>query len=114
MRWFFIVGGVLALVAGIVAFAHPQSTLRVLALVTGWFLLVAGVIDFIGSLMNRDRDLWWLGLISGIVMFGLGAWAVQSTSQSIIVLLAIIGVYCLMRGIRDIVRAFQLRKLRAA
>ena len=73
MRWWFVVGGVLALIAGIIAFVHPYDTLKVLGLILGWFLLVTGIIDFIVSLTNRDRDLWWLGLVTGIVMFGLGA-----------------------------------------
>ena len=114
LKWWLIIGGSVALIAGIIAFTHPYSTLRVLGLLTGWFLLVAGVFDFVSSLMHRERDLWWLGLVVGIVLFGLGAWAVQSSQQSVIVLLTIVGVYCLMRGIRDIIRGVELRRLKKA
>lgn len=112
MRWWFIVGGLLAVIAGIIAFIHPDSTLRVLGLIIGWFLLIAGILDVIVALTNRDRDLWWIGLIAGLVMFGLGAWAVNSQEHSIAIILTIVGVYCLIRGVGDIIASFQMRKMK--
>jgi uncharacterized membrane protein HdeD (DUF308 family) len=112
MRWWFVAGGVLGLIAGIVAFAYPGETLKVLGLILGWFLLVTGILDVIVALTNRDRDLWWLGLLTGIVMFGLGAWAVREDERSVILLVTIVGVFCLFRGIAMIVDAFRLRTLK--
>mgnify|MGYP000067661403 CR=1 FL=1 len=109
LRWFWVVGGILALVAGVVAFVYPGETLRVLALVIGWFLLVAGVLDIVNSLVNRHVDGWWLGLAQGIVMLGLGAWAAGEDDRSVILLVTIVGVFCLLRGINDIVVAFRLK-----
>jgi uncharacterized membrane protein HdeD (DUF308 family) len=109
LRWFWIVGGILALAAGVVAFVYPGETLRVLALVVGWFLLVAGILDVISSLSARHVEGWWLGFAQGIVMVGLGAWAAGEDDRSVILLVTIVGVFCLMRGINDIVVAFRLR-----
>lgn len=109
LRWFWIVGGILALAAGVVAFVYPGETLRVLALVIGWFLLVAGILDIVNSLLNRHVEGWWLGLAQGIVMLGLGAWAAGEDDRSVILLVTIVGVFCLIRGISDIVAAFRLR-----
>lgn len=109
LRWFWIVGGILALVAGVVAFVYPGETLRVLALVIGWFLLVAGILDIVSSLVNREVDGWWLGLAQGVVMLGLGAWAAGENDRSVILLVTIVGVFCLLRGINDIVVAFRLK-----
>jgi uncharacterized membrane protein HdeD (DUF308 family) len=109
LRWFWIVGGVLALVAGVIAFVYPDETLRVLALVIGWFLLVAGILDIVNSLLNRHVEGWWLGLAQGIVMLGLGAWAAGEDDRSVILLVTIVGVFCLLRGINDIVVAFRLK-----
>lgn len=112
MRWWFLVGGLLAVIAGIIAFIHPDSTLRVLGLIVGWFLLIAGILDVIVSLTNRDRDLWWLGMIAGFVMFGLGAWAVNEKDNSIAIILTIVGIYCLIRGVGGIVTSFQMRRIK--
>ncbi len=112
LRWFWVVGGVLALAAGVVAFVYPGETLRVLALIIGWFLLVAGILDLVNSLLNRDADGWWLGLFQGIVMLGLGAWAAGEDDRSVILLVTIVGVFCVIRGISDVVTAFRLRSFR--
>jgi uncharacterized membrane protein HdeD (DUF308 family) len=112
LRGWFVVGGILALIAGIIAFVYPDETLRVLSLILGWFLLVVGLLDIVVALTNRNRDLWWLRLITGIVMFGLGAWAVREDNRSILLLVTITGVYCLLRGIVDIIVAFALRSVK--
>ena len=110
-RWVWILSGVIGIVAAIISFAYPDETLRVLSLLIGWFLLVAGVLDVVSSLANRAADLWWLTLVSGIVMFGLGAWAVREPDRSVILLLTIVGVYCLIRGVTELFWAFRLRGL---
>ena len=109
-RWWVITGGILGLVAGIIAFVYPGETLLVLGLLTGWYLLVAGIVEVVQSTLHRKRDLWWLGLITGIVMVGLGAWAVRDDDRSVLLLVTIVGVFCLLRGIRDLIAAFALRQ----
>jgi len=50
--------------------------------------------------------------VTGIVMFGLGAWAVREDERSVILLVTIVGVYCLLRGMMMIIAAFLLRKIK--
>ena len=45
-------------------------TFGVLAILLSWFLLLAGTFEIVASLMNRAAELWWLGLITGILMVG--------------------------------------------
>ena len=111
-RGFWIVGGVLGLAAAIVAFAYPDETLRVLSLLLGWFLLLGGLLQLVGALTHRDRELWWIGLIFGIVLFGLGAWAVGETDRSLALLATIVGVYCLLKGVLEVVVALRVRSLK--
>lgn len=110
-RWLWIVGGIVGVGAGIVAFAYPEETLFVLGLLLGWFLLVSGVVNVVFSLTNRDVDGWWLGLIVGAIEIGLGAWAVGEPDRSVLLLITIVGIFCVIRGIVDIVRAFRLRSI---
>lgn len=107
-----ITGGILGLVAGLVAFVYPGETLLALALIVGWYLLVAGIVEVVQSFLHRDRELWWLGLVTGIVMLGLGAWAVREDDRSVLLLVTIVGVFCVLRGIRDLITAFALRHVR--
>jgi uncharacterized membrane protein HdeD (DUF308 family) len=112
MRWWFLIGGALALVAGIVAFAYPDETITVLGLLLGWFLLVAGLIDIVVSLMNREVEHWWFGLIQGLIMLVLGVWAVGEDDRSVFLVLTLAGLYLVIRGIGAIIGAFMLRKVR--
>jgi uncharacterized membrane protein HdeD (DUF308 family) len=112
LRGFWVVGGLLAVGGGIAAFAYPDETLKILSLFLGWFLLLAGFIQFIAAVTNRDRDGWWLGLVVGIVLFGLGAWAVGETDRSIVLLTTLVGVYCIIKGMYDVIVALQFRRLK--
>jgi uncharacterized membrane protein HdeD (DUF308 family) len=111
-RGVWIAGGVLGLACGILAFAYPDETLRVLSLLLGWFLLLGGLVHTIGALMNRDRELWWMSLVFGIILFGLGAWSVGETDRSVIVLATIVGVYCVLKGILELVAGVRMHRLK--
>jgi uncharacterized membrane protein HdeD (DUF308 family) len=68
----------------------------------------------IQAFVERDsNDLWWLGLISGILMIILAFWTDgQFFIDKAYVLLVFAGIWALMHGVTDIIRAFQLRRLR--
>jgi uncharacterized membrane protein HdeD (DUF308 family) len=55
---------------------------------------------------------WWLGLFSGILMIILAFWTGgQFFIEKTYVLLVFAGIWALMGGVTDIIRAFQIRKL---
>jgi uncharacterized membrane protein HdeD (DUF308 family) len=108
-RWFIAIAGALLLAGGVVAFVYPDETLRVISLIVGWSMLLSGILGIAVSLANRDREHWWIGLVAGLLQLGLGGWAVRETDRSVILLLTIVGIYCVIGGISSIVAAFQLR-----
>ena len=58
------------------------------------------------------NDLWWLGLVSAILMIGLAFWVSgEFFLGRAFTLLVFAGIWALMKGITDIVRAFQIRQL---
>lgn len=63
------------------------------------------------ALENVSR-LWWLGLIAGILMVILAFWTGgQFFIEKQYVLLVFAGIWALMEGVINIVRAFQVRSL---
>jgi uncharacterized membrane protein HdeD (DUF308 family) len=68
----------------------------------------------IQAFVDRDvNELWWLGLIAGVLMIILAFWTGgQFFITKAYVLLVFAGIWALMHGVTDIVRAFQIRKLR--
>ncbi len=58
------------------------------------------------------NELWWLGLIAGILMVILAFWTGgQFFIEKAYMLLVFAGIWALMQGVTDIVRAFQIRRL---
>jgi uncharacterized membrane protein HdeD (DUF308 family) len=112
-RWLWAFFGVLLAAGGIVALVHPTKTFAGLADILGFVFLLIGVMWTIQSFAERlFNPLWWLTLTSGILMIVLAFWVSgQFFLQRAVTLLIFAGVWALMKGITDIVRAFQLRAL---
>jgi uncharacterized membrane protein HdeD (DUF308 family) len=116
--WRMILHGLLAvafLVIGIVAFIHPGDTFKALAAVISFYFILKGTFDLIVALATRpENDVWWLGLILGIVEILLGFWAAGNFGNKVILLVVWVGAAALTRGISEIIFAFTLRNMRGA
>jgi len=111
-KWLHAVLGVLFIVGGIWAFVHPIGAFYELASILGFLLVLKGSFDIIGSVMQKEvSDLWWLGLIAGIVEVLLGFWASQQYfAPRAILILIWVGFLALFHGIGEIVMAFEVRR----
>jgi uncharacterized membrane protein HdeD (DUF308 family) len=99
-------------VVGIVSFAHPGNTFVALAALVSFYLIFRGTFDLITAFsVSRDMPGWWLLVITGIAELLIGFWAAGSWNLSVVVLVAWVGASALMRGITEIIGAFQLRDL---
>jgi uncharacterized membrane protein HdeD (DUF308 family) len=114
LRWLWAVFGVLFLISGVICFVRPENTFAGVADILGFLFATVGVWWTIAAFLQRDdNELWWLGLISGIFMIVLAFWTSgQFFIHKAYTLLVFAGVWALMHGITDIVRAFQVRRAR--
>jgi len=114
MRWLWALFGGLFLVSAVVSFASPTDTFAGLADTLGFLFLIVGVWWMVRAFLERAiNPLWWLGLISGIVMTALAFWTEgQFFISKAYVLLVFAGIWALMQGITTIVRAAEMRALR--
>jgi uncharacterized membrane protein HdeD (DUF308 family) len=101
---FFFIGAIWCFVA-------PFDAFWSLAAALGFLLVFKGTLDIIESITTRSiNDVWWLGLVTGVLELGLGFWASQQYSPSRAALLLLLaGFYALFRGLSEIVLAFQVR-----
>lgn len=113
-RWMGIIGGVIAIGAGIAALVWPKPTLVVLGVFVAWYLLFRGIFDIAVALSNRHVRGWWLGLVAGIIAIGLGAWAIGNPERSTLLLITIIGIWTIFKGVFDLVAAFHYRGMKKA
>jgi hypothetical protein len=113
MRWAWALFGGLFLVSAVVCFANPADTFAGLADTLGFLFLIVGVWWMVRAFLERALNpLWWMGLISGILMTALGFWTSgQFFIDKAYVLLVFAGIWALMQGMTNIVRAFAIRAL---
>jgi uncharacterized membrane protein HdeD (DUF308 family) len=110
-RWLWALFGLLLGAGGIVSLVHPVETFAGLAEILGAIFLVVGIVWLFRAFAERAiNGLWWLTLISAILMIVLAFWTSgEFFVERAFTLLIFTGVFALMKGVTDIVRAFQLR-----
>jgi uncharacterized membrane protein HdeD (DUF308 family) len=114
LRWLWALFGVLFLACAVIAFINPKETFAGLADVLGFLFLTVGVWWTIRAFVEKGvNPVWWLGLISGILMIVLAFWTSgQFFIEKAYTLLVFAGIWALMQGITDIAKAFAVRSLR--
>jgi hypothetical protein len=112
-RWVPALFSVLFLVSAVICFIDPVSTFAGLADMLGFLFLLVGVWWMTQAFLERAvNPMWWLTLISGILMTGIAFWtAGQLFSTKAYTLLVFAGIWALMQGTVDIVRAFEVRRV---
>ena len=113
-RWVSGLFAVLFLIAAVICFISPENTFAALADILGFLFLLIGMWWIVRAFLERPLNpMWWLGLISGILMTVLAFWtAGQFFIEKAYVLLVFAGIWALMEGVVDVVRAFEIRRLR--
>lgn len=115
-RWLWALVGVLFLIAGVVCFVNPTDTFAGIADMLGFLFLLVGVWWTVRAFLLREVDsTWWLGLTAGILMIILAFWTSgQFFIHKAYTLIVFAGIWALMQGITEVVRAFQLRSVHKA
>jgi uncharacterized membrane protein HdeD (DUF308 family) len=114
LKWLWVLFGMLFLFAAGVCFFNPEDTFVGLADVLGFLFLTVGIWWTIRAFIEKPvNPVWWLGLISGLLMIIMAFWTSgQFFIEKAYVLLVFAGIWAMMHGVGDIVRAFQMRSLR--
>jgi uncharacterized membrane protein HdeD (DUF308 family) len=112
-RWAHAVLGVLFIGGGVWAFVHPLDAFYELAAILGFLLLLKGSFDITTAFLTREiNDLWWLGLVVGILEVFLAFWASQQLfAPRAALILVWVGFAVMFRGFTEIFLAFEVRRL---
>ena len=111
-KWLWVAFGVLLLGGGIWALFNPTETFLAVANIIGFVFVLIGIGWTVEALATMGSSpLAWIGIVAGILMIGLGFWAASRllVTQAYI-LLVFAGVWALLHGVTDIVKAFVIRQ----
>jgi uncharacterized membrane protein HdeD (DUF308 family) len=105
--------GVLFVIAGIWALAHPHNAFSTIAALIGFFFLFKGIFDLTIAFGTRPYfDLWWIQLVVGVIEILLAFWVAGNFREKTILLVVYVGIIALSRGFTEILLAFKLRSIR--
>jgi uncharacterized membrane protein HdeD (DUF308 family) len=110
--WTMVTLGVLALAAGITAFAWPGLTLLILATIIAISAIVRGTFEIYAAIALRKEldDEWILGL-SGLMSVIFGGLIMFRPNAGLIAITLLIGAYMLALGIFAVALSLRLRMM---
>jgi uncharacterized membrane protein HdeD (DUF308 family) len=108
--WVFLIGGIAAVVFGILAFMQPASALLVLAIYFAAMVLVDGAVNAWGALTNRDKDGWVLLLLLGVIGVAAGGYALLHPALSVTAFIFVVAFTAILFGALLLTLGFKVRK----
>jgi uncharacterized membrane protein HdeD (DUF308 family) len=106
--WVFVLLGGIAIVAGVLALAYPDITLRALGIILGAYLLVWGILTLTAAFAPATPPaLSVLRVLVGFVGVLAGLVCVVRPGASLLALLLAFSFWFILIGIADLVRAME-------
>jgi uncharacterized membrane protein HdeD (DUF308 family) len=107
--WIVLLGGIVALVFGVVLVIWPETTLMLLVTLVGLYWLAAGVLAIIGAFSARGGRGWkvisgFLGILAGIVVL---AYPFYSAILLPTLLALFVGIWGVVIGLITLYQAFR-------
>jgi uncharacterized membrane protein HdeD (DUF308 family) len=102
-----VLGGALAVIAGVIVLRHPSGSVLVVALAIGIYLILAGVLRLVGA-VEASEGRGWL-VLAALVDLALGILIVSWPQFGITTLAIVLGIVLIVRGLALVLIAFVLR-----
>jgi len=102
-----VLGGSLAMIAGVIVLRHPSGSILVVALAVGLYLILAGVLRLVAAFETREGRGWLL--LAALVDLAFGILIVSWPEFGIKTLAVVFGIVLIVRGLALALIAFALR-----
>ena len=105
----YLVEGVLLVVAGILAIIYPVISSGAVVILLGWLLIASGLLQGLSLIGARQVPHFWLQLISVILAILIGLLFLRDTTQGLMTLALLLIIFFMMEGISKVVFALTIR-----
>lgn len=110
-RWWLVLGGIAALIAGGIAIAMPGLTALVFTMLVGVAAIIRGIFDFVGAFtMRKTVKHSWILVPAGIISILFGVLVLAAPAQASLAITWVIGLWAIVLGIVGVIWSLQLRK----
>jgi len=105
----YLIEGVLLVVAGILAVIYPVVSSVAVVVVLGWVLIVSGVLQGISLIGASHVPHFWLQLISVILAVLVGFLFLRDPAQGLLTITLLLIIFFMIEGISKVVFALTIR-----
>src|SRR6476646_10287753 len=107
----YLVQGVLMVIAGIVAFLYPFVSSVALVLFLGWILIISGIVQGISLIGAQNAPNFWLQLVSAVLSIIVGVLFLRRPGEAVVTLALLLIVFFMVEGFAKIVFSLTIRPL---
>lgn len=101
--WALLLAGLLGIAAGVIVLAEPAISLKTLAVVTGIFLLVDGILEITASIFAGGENRGLLAVL-GVVSAIAGVILVRHPINGVVAIALILGLWLIAIGVTRLIR----------
>jgi uncharacterized membrane protein HdeD (DUF308 family) len=105
----YLIEGVLLVVAGILAIIYPILSSAAVIVLLGWLLIISGLLQGLSLIGARHVPHFWLQLISVVLAVLVGLLFLRDPAQGMITITLLLIVFFMMEGISKVVFALTIR-----
>ncbi len=102
--WLLLVLGIISVGIGGLLIFWPGSTITVVTIIVGFFMIVTGVIRFFVAVFDSHSQDRWLMVFAGIIGIVLGVIVMKNPEGTIKVIALIVAIFWLIAGLVDFFR----------
>jgi uncharacterized membrane protein HdeD (DUF308 family) len=106
------IGGILAIVLGLVAIVWPDTTLRVLVVFLGAYAFISGIFTvLVGAVWPPGWGLRWPMVLQGVLGIVVGVLIFLRPETAALVLIYVVAAWAIISGLLQIAAAVRLRRV---
>src|SRR5262245_36000083 len=94
----YLIQGVLMVIAGIVALLYPFVSSVALVLLLGWILIISGIVQGISLIGAQNVPSFWLQLVSAVLSIIVGVLFLRRPGEAVVTLALLLIVFFMVEG----------------
>lgn len=103
--WLLALLGLLGVIAGVIVLAIPDMSLATLAVLTGIFLLIDGIVEVTSALVDAEENRA-LVAIFGVITAIVGVILIRHPTHALTAIALLLGLWLLVAGLLRLIRTF--------
>ena len=107
----YLIQGVLMVLAGIVALIYPFVSTVALVVVLGWLLILSGIVQGISLIGTQNVPNFWLQLVSVVLSIIVGVLFLRRPGEAVVTLTLLLIVFFMVEGFAKLLFSLTIRPL---